>query len=231
MLTKLLKTGALLLALAAPPGPQVAAADPRQDTTAPVQSAASAIVPAGVYTLDRSHASLIFRVDHLGFSNYTARFTRFDASLQFDPRDLAASRVVASVDAASLETDYPDPVKLDFNAILKGAEWLDVARYPRMEFASRQVDVTGVNTIRIHGDLTLHGITRPLVLDAKFNGGYAGHPMDPNARIGFSAQGTLRRSEFGIAYGIPAPGTTMGVSDAVDIVIEAEFTGPPLATK
>ncbi len=80
-----------------------------------------------------------------------------------------------------------------------------------MEFESRQVDVTGVNTVRIHGDLTLHGVTRPIVLEATFNGGYAGHPMDPNARIGFSAQGTLKRSEFGIAYGIPAPGTTMGV--------------------
>ena len=91
--------------------------------------------------------------------------------------------------------------------------------------------MTGANTVRIHGDLTLHGVTRPIVLAATFNGGYAGHPMDPNARIGFSAQATLRRSEFGITYGIPAPGTTMGVGDEVDVVIEAEFTGPPLLQK
>ena len=100
-----------------------------------------------------------------------------------------------------------------------------------MEFASSHIDVTGVNTLRIHGDLTLHGVTRPIVLEATFNGGYAGHPMDPNARIGFSAQATLKRSEFGIAYGIPAPGTTMGVSDEVAVVIEAEFTGPPLVPR
>jgi polyisoprenoid-binding protein YceI len=136
--------------------------------------------------------------------------------------------VVATVDTDSLETDYPDPAKLDFNAQLKGAQWLNVAQFPTMEFRSRRVEVTGANTVRIHGTLTLHGVTRPIVLAAKFNGGYAGHPMDPHARIGFSAQGTLLRSEFGIAYGIPAPGTTMGVGDDVEIVIEAEFTGPPL---
>ena len=231
MLKKLLITGASLLTLVAWSGRQVTAADPRLANSGPVLPAATANVPAGAYTLDRAHASLIFRVNHLGFSNYTARFKRFDANLQFDPANLAASKVVASVDVDSLETDFPDPAKLDFNAKLKGTGWLDVARFPRMEFESRQIDVTGVNTLRIHGDLTLHGVTRPIVLEATFNGGYAGHPMDPNARIGFSAQGTLKRSEFGIAYGIPAPGTTMGVSDEVNVVIEAEFTGPPLVPR
>ena len=208
-----------------------ASPDARQSGTDSVPPASTAEVPAGTYRLDREHASLIFRVNHLGFSNYTARFTRFDATLEFDPTNLAASRVTATVDADSLETDYPDPAKLDFNAQLKGVEWLNVAEFPEMRFDSSRVDVTGENTVRIHGGLTLHGVTRPMVLDATFNGGYAGHPMDPQARIGFSAHGTLKRSEFGIAYGIPAPGTTMGVSDEVDVVIEAEFKGPPLAEK
>ena len=231
MLKKFLITGALLLALVTWSGRQGTAADTRHDNAGPVPPAATAIVPAGAYTLDRTHASLIFRVNHLGFSNYTARFKRFDAKLQFDPANLAASKVTASVDVDSLETDFPDPARLDFNAVLKGAAWLDVAQFPRMEFASSHIDLTGVNTLRIHGNLTLHGVTRPIVLEATFDGGYAGHPMDPNARIGFSARATLRRSEFGIAYGIPAPGTTMGVSDEVDVVIEAEFTGPPLVSR
>jgi len=231
MLKTFLITGASLLALVAWSGRQVTAADPRHDNAEPVPPAATAKVPAGAYTLDLAHASLIFRVNHLGFSHYTARFKRFDAKLQFDPANLAASKVIASVDVDSLETDFPDPARLDFNAVLKSATWLDVAQFPRMEFESRRIDATGVNTVRIHGDLTLHGVTRPIVLEATFNGGYAGHPMDPNARIGFSAQSTLKRSEFGIAYGIPAPGTTMGVSDEVDVVIEAEFTGPPLVPR
>jgi len=229
MTKKLLMTGVLVLALVVGAERPVDALDAGQANNAEKMPAAStAPIPAGSYVLDKNHASLIFRVNHLGFSHYTARFKRYDAKMQFDPRQLAASKLVATVDVNSLETDFPDPAKLDFNAQLKGADWLDVARFPTMEFVSRRIDVTGEHTMRVNGDLTLHGVTRPIVLEASFNGGYAGHPMDPNARIGFSAHATLKRSEFGIAYGIPAPGTTLGVSDEVDVVIEAEFTGPPL---
>lgn len=185
-------------------------------------------VPAGRYTLDRSHASLLFSVDHLGFSHYTARFRRFDAALQFDPAKLAAAQVEVTVDATSIETDFPDPAKLDFNAQLQGADWLDTKAHPAMTYRSRRVVPTGGRKFRIEGDLTLRGVTRPVVLVARYNGGYAGHPMDPHARIGFSATGRLRRSEFGMSYGIPAPGTTMGVSDEVELRIECEFSGPPL---
>jgi polyisoprenoid-binding protein YceI len=201
-------------------------------TSAPatdVPPASTAAVPAGSYTLDKAHASLIFRINHLGFSNFTARFRRFDAQLQFDPKNLAASTLTATVDAKTLETDYPDPATLDFNAQLQGPEWLDTAKYPEMTFKTTKVAATGTNTMRIDGDLTLRGVTHPVTLDATFNGGYAGHPMDPHARIGFSAHGSLKRSDFGISMGIPAPGTTMGVSDKVDIAIECEFSGPPLA--
>ena len=102
------------------------------------------------------------------------------------------------------------------------------ARHPSMTYRSRRIVPTGERTFRIEGDLTLRGVTRPVTLEARYNGGYAGHPMDPQARIGFSATGQLRRSEFGISYGIPAPGTTMGVGDTVELRIECEFSGPPL---
>ncbi len=186
-------------------------------------------VPAGDYKLDPTHASLIFRVNHLGFSNYTARFKKFDATLQFDPASPAQSQVNATVDPRSIETDFPDPAKHDFNAALQGEQWLNAAQFPEITFRSTKVELTGGNTARIHGDFTLHGVTKPLVLEAKFNGGFKGMPQDPRARIGFSAHGSLKRSEFGIAYGVPAPGTTMGVGDDVEIIIEAEFTGPPMA--
>jgi len=137
--------------------------------------------------------------------------------------------VTATVDARSIETDFPDPAKLDFNAMLQNEQWLDTKNFPEMTYRSESIELIGWNRLRIHGALTLHGVTRPMVLDATYNGGYAGHPMDPHARIGFSAHGTLRRSEFGISAGIPAPGTLMGVGDDVDVVIEAEFTGPALA--
>ena len=218
----------VLLALAASIQQQTLAASTTQKADE-VPAASTAAVPAGLYTLDKQHASLIFRVNHLGFSNYTARFKRFDAQLKFDPENLAASKVVVTVDANSLETDFPNPALVDFNAKLQGDEWLDVAKFPEIVFESREIVVTGQNTMRVNGDLTLHGAKHPITLETTFNGGYAGHPMDPNARIGFSARGTFKRSEFGITYGIPAPGTTMGVSDDVNVVIEVEFTGPPLA--
>ena len=97
-----------------------------------------------------------------------------------------------------------------------------------MKFVSRHVEVVSPNDLRVSGDLTMHGITRPIVLAARFNGGYAGHPFDPAARVGFSAQGSFKRSEFGLASGVPAPGSTLGVSDEVQVTLEAEFTGPPL---
>ena len=90
---------------------QAVAADTSQKSADSVPPASTDEVPAGSYKLDREHASLIFRVNHLGFSNYTARFKRFDAKLEFDPRNLAASKVTATVDPDSLETDYPIPPK------------------------------------------------------------------------------------------------------------------------
>jgi polyisoprenoid-binding protein YceI len=208
----------------------LAACSPQQTAkeNAPAKIASPPNVPAGAYTLEKAHASLVFRVSHLGFSNYTAQFKHFDAQLQFDPKNLSTSTVTATVDPRSLDLDNPPPGFVDE---LLGDQFLDAAKFPEMSFKSTKLENIAANQVRITGDFTLHGITKPVALEATFNGGYAGHPMDPHARIGFSAHGTLNRSEFGIAYGIPEPGTTMGVSDAVEVIIEAEFTGPPLAAK
>jgi polyisoprenoid-binding protein YceI len=190
-----------------------------------IPAASAAPVPAGAYTVDKAHASLLFRVNHLSFSHWTARFTKFDAQLQFDPADPSKSSVKVTVDPKSIASDNaPD----GFMATLAGPEWLDAGKYPQMTYRSTKVERAGANGMRISGELTLHGVTKPVTLVATYNGGYAGHPYDPHARIGFSAKGTLKRSDFGVAYGIPAPGTTMGVFDDVEIIVEAEFSGPPL---
>ena len=192
-------------------------------SAAPTAAPAKIDVPAGAYTLDKAHSSLVLRVNHLGFSNYTARFKSFDAQLQFDPNNLSASSVTVSVDPKSLDVENPPAGFLDS---LIGKDWLDTAQFPELTLRSTSIDSSSPNAMQITGDLTLHGVTKPIVLNATLNGGYAGHPMDPNARIGFSAQGTFKRSEFGMGYGVPAPGTTMGVGDDVHVVIETEFSGP-----
>ena len=198
------------------------------ESTAPPAMPPVTAPPAGQYQLDKSHASLQLRVSHLGFSTYTTRFSRFDAELTFDPSNIPASKVVTTIDASSLEMDAAPAVCLE---IVKGPQMLDTAKFPKIVFRSTKLRMTGAKSMEIAGTLDLHGVTRPVVLTGTFNGGYAGMPkMDPHARVGFSAHGSFKRSDFGIAFGVPAPGTTMGVGDLIDISIEVEFTGPPLAT-
>jgi polyisoprenoid-binding protein YceI len=197
------------------------------DTAAPTPAPAKGDPPAGKYQLDKSHASLQLRVNHLGFSTYTTRFSRFDSELTFDPARLTAARVVTTIDSDSLEMDKAPAQCLD---IVKGPQFLDTAKYPKIIFRSERVRMTGPKSMEISGTLELHGLTRPIVLTATYNGGYPGMPvMDPHARIGFSAHGSFKRSDFGMGYGIPAPGSSMGVGDLIDVSIEAEFIGPPLA--
>lgn len=208
---------------------QPAPTAPKAETAAPKVEPAPSIegIPAGAYKLDKTHASLDFRVNHLGFSNYTARFARFDATLEFDPANPAAAVVTATVDPNSLSLPAPPA---GFLAELKGPQFLDTGKFKEITFKSTKVEPLAGGRARITGDFTLRGVTQPLVLEARFNGGYPGYaPMDPNARIGFSATGVIKRSAHGMTYGIPAPGTRMGVSDDVNVIIEAEFTGPPLA--
>lgn len=182
-------------------------------------------LPAGTYQLDKSHASLVFSVGHLGFSHYTASFDTFDATLNLDPAHPDKASVKATIDPRSL--DLPTPPE-GFTQTLLGKDWLNAGKFPQISFTSNRIEVTGEKTAKVHGNLELLGVKKPVVLSAVFNGGYKGHPMDPNARIGFSATTSFNRSDFGMNYGIPAPGTTMGVSDSVKVTIEAEFSGPPL---
>jgi polyisoprenoid-binding protein YceI len=191
-----------------------------------VPAASSAPVPQGKYEIDKPHTSLLFKVNHLGFSTFTGRFTRLDAQLTFDPRNLAASSVNVTIDPKSISTDNAPAGFLDE---LAGEMFLDAGKYPQMTFASRSVEDAGNGRFRIRGLLTLHGLTKPLTLEARYNGGYAGHPFDPHARVGFSAHGTLKRSDYGVSFGIPSPANHMfGVGDDVEVQLETEFSGPPL---
>lgn len=202
------------LALAA-----TAQAEPLPDGTLPGP------LPAGRYTLDQAHTSVLARVSHLGFSHYTVRFTTVDAALELDPANPAEASLSASVDARSITTHYPLG-DMDFDAYLAGPEWLDTAAHPTISFRSTEVVLTGERTAEVEGELTIRGITRPARLSVTFNGGYAGHVLDAGARIGFSATGSFSRSAFDIAMGLPLAGSTIGVGDTVEIVIETEFLKP-----
>ncbi|MDV6331581.1 YceI family protein [Asticcacaulis sp. 201] len=217
----------LILLTACSPSPknapgEVASSSPSAASAAPSVDK----IPAGEYRTDPAHTALTFTVNHLGYSHYTAQFASLDAHLTLDPAHPEAAVLKVTVDPRSLR--LPTPPK-GFYDELMGKQWFDAAAFPQITFASTQVEKTGVNTARVTGDLTLHGITKPVVLDVTFNGGYPGMAgFDPQARIGFSAHGVFKRSDFGMGYGIPAPGSQMGVGDDVAFTIETEMQGPPL---
>lgn len=208
----------LALALAACGAPTT----PATTETPPAETAVEHTAPAGAYTLDKAHASLIVRLDHIGYSHFTARFETWDATLNLDPASPENSNISVTIDPRSINSDNPPAGFVDImrNDFLKAGEFREIT------FRSTRVERTGPNTANITGDLTLLGVTHPITLEARFNGGYEGMNLDPHARVGFSAHGTFNRSAFGMAYGIPPEGTNLGVSDAVEIIIESEFSGP-----
>jgi len=172
---------------------------------------APAELPAGAYRIDPEHASLLFKIDHLGFSQLVGRFDRFDARLDFDPEQPAAARLTVLVEVASIDLNLPE-----FEQDLRGPDWFDVARFPQARFESRGIAITGDRTGRITGDLTLHGVSAPVALEVTFNG--AGDSLITGRyTLGFAASGTLLRSDFGLGAYAPA------VGDTVTLEIHAEF--------
>lgn len=182
--------------------------------------------PAGLYRLDPHHASLVFSVDHLGFSNYVGQFTRFDAVLTIDPANPEMAELLATIDPTSLIVPTPPE---GFLAELLGPDWLNAEAFPEIQFSSTEIVLTSPSAATVTGNLEFLGATQPVTFEVVFNGAYPGFaPYDPNARAGFAATGSFDRSAFGMTYGLPPEGTTMGVGDKVKFRIDAEFTGPPL---
>ena len=175
-------------------------------------------MPAGLYRLDKTHASLTWKVSHLGLSNYTARFTRFDAEVDFKPQAPENSRVMVTIDPTSIETDYPYPEKKDFDKkLVQKAEWFNATKFPEIKFTSTAIEMTGENTAIMTGDLTFLGVTKSLSFSVTFNGAMKKQPFSKKPTVGFSATGSLKRSEWGMATYVP------NIGDEVMLLIEAEF--------
>ncbi|MCH2038360.1 MAG: YceI family protein [Rickettsiales bacterium] len=175
-------------------------------------------MPAGVYQLDNTHASLIWKVSHLGLSNYTARFTDFDANVTFDPENPEMSKVTASINPTSIETDYPNVETKDFNKKLSdGEDWFNSKTFPEITFTSTGIKRTGDNKGIMTGNLSFLGVTKPVSLDVTFNGAFAKQPFSQKPTLGFSASGNLKRSDWGMDTYVP------NIGDEVALLIEAEF--------
>jgi len=196
----LFTTAALAVALVVSGGAAQA-----QLTTSP------AAAQAGTYKLDPAHGKITWSVTHFGFSTYIGQFSHVDATLKVDPKAVSATTLDVTIDANSLGT-----LNAALDTHLKSKDFLDVAAFPTATFKATKVAQTGEKTADITGDLTLHGVTKPVVVHATFN--QAGpNPIDKKYELGFAGSAEINRSDFGIKAYVPA------ISDKVTLTIEAEF--------
>ncbi len=183
--------------------------------------AQSADAPVGEYVVDKTHASLTWKVMHQGLAWYTARFTHFDADLTFNAKDVSKSSLSVTIDPNTVETDYEQQraadSTTDFSKELAEEErFFNSGTHKAITFKTTKITKTGENTGTATGNLTFLGVTKPITLDVT----YIGDRNDPRSqkhKIGFSATTTVKRSEWGMEWG------QAFIGDDVKLAIEAEF--------
>jgi polyisoprenoid-binding protein YceI len=165
-------------------------------------------VPAGAYELDKAHASLVMKIRHMGFSGYTMRFNGLSGGFTYDPATWPATRVTISIDPRSIDTE-----NAIFNKQVAG--YFEPDKYPAILFnGSGVTGEDGKGTLS--GDLTFHGVTKPVTLDVVFNGSGPGL-LGAGTRMGFSGTGHIKRSDFGVNN------MRQFAGDDVDLSFEVEF--------
>ena len=165
------------------------------------------------FSFDPSHTHILFSIDHLGFSHVVGEFLDFEGTVTRDPEAPDATSLEVTIEAASIDTGWAER-----DDHLRTSDFFDVEAHPTMTFRSTAVEVTGEDTARLTGDLTILGATQPVTLDVTLNG-MGPHPFAEGVTVaGFSAVGTIDRTDFGMAYGSPV------IGDQIDIRIETELT-------
>lgn len=169
-------------------------------------------VQAGTYKLDPGHGKITWKVNHLGFSTYVGQFVNVSADLTLDPANPSASTLIATVPLADVAPN-DDGLK----AHLQTPDFFNTAEFPTATFVARSIMVDRENATEadVVGDLTLHGVTRSVTMEVAFN--QAGPSRGNTYRVGFDGAATIRRSDFGMSYGLPA------IGDEVELHFEGEF--------
>ena len=175
-----------------------------------VATAGTAVAAPVTYKLDPGHTMVLFSWNHFGYSNPTANLGQVDGTLVYDEKDPSKATVEATLPLAGLDTFVP---KLDEH--LKSADFLDAAKYPNVTFKSTKVTPAGKGKLKVVGDLTVHGVTKPVTLDVTLNK-VGPHPMMKVQTVGFDATTTIKRSDFGVGAYVP------NVSDEIKIRITTE---------
>ncbi len=223
MRTKILLTvaaAALLAACGQPKSPDAAApegaaVEPAAETVAVAESAFDATAAiAGVYKADAKHAYITYSYDHQGYSKPWLRWRTWSADLTWNPAAPDQSSIAVVIDAASADSGVDE-----FDTHLKSADFFDVANHPQITFTSTSASLSGGAKGTVTGDLTIKGVTKPVTLDVTINRA-ANDDFAQSYKLGFSAKGVVKRSDFGVDKYTPF------VSDDVTVVIETEFDLP-----
>lgn len=163
-----------------------------------------------VYKFDKAHTQILFFVDHLGFSMSQGEFHEYEGGFTFNRGEPAKSSVEVSIQTASIDMDDEK-----WDAHMKNKDFFNVEEFPSMDFKSTGIEVTGEDIAKITGDLTILGVTKPVVLDVTHNKSGV-HPFSGKYVAGFSASTIVKRSDFGMRFGVPA------VGDNVKVQLEVE---------
>lgn len=172
--------------------------------------ASGQVMAAERYTLDPSHTNVVWKTSHFGFSSPSGKFTNIEGDFVLDENNPENSYVSVKIYPSSILTGIEK-----FDAHLKSADFFNVEKYGTATFKSTRVEMTGSDTAKIHGELTLLGVTNPVTLDATLNK-IGVNPLNNTKTAGFSARTTIKRSAFGMDWGVP------NVGDNVLIEIETE---------
>lgn len=162
------------------------------------------------YEFDRGHTRIFFEVDHLGFSNYRGMFHDYEGGFVYDADKIENSKIQVTIDMASADMYFEK-----MNEHLLAADLLNVSKYPSGRFVSTSITQESDNLAKVKGELSLLGVTHPVVLDVKFNRA-AEHPFTKKFTRGFTATGVIDRTDYGINYAAPL------VSKEVRLTIQVE---------
>ena len=177
-------------------------------------TAVGSVVPAFAapvsYKIDPAHTAVAFIVNHVGFSNVIGRFNTVGGDVTFDKDAVEKSVVNVTIDTTSVDTNHANR-----DEHLRSPDFFNAKEFPKMTFKSTKIEKTGDKTGKLHGDLTMLGVTKPVVLDIAFNKDGVS-PASKLETAGFSARGTVKRTEFGMKYGAPA------IGDDIQLLIEVE---------
>lgn len=166
------------------------------------------------YKIDANHTDVVASWSHFGFSNPIAHFGKVDGNITYDPANVGASKVEVTIPLSGLNSHVPD-----FDDHLRSGDFFDAEKFPDITFKSTSVKAAGKGKLKVTGDLTIKGTTRPVVLNVTINK-IAVQPMAKREAAGFSATTTIKRSDFGV--GLYAP----NVSDEVKLSITTEAIVP-----